>query len=102
IKIWNEWMQHGNYDQYWQAQNVPKNLSHVKASVAVMTVGGWFDAEDLQGPLKIYEAVEKNNPQTYNTLVMGPWFHGGWSRGDGEFLGNVHFGSKTSEFYRQN
>jgi putative CocE/NonD family hydrolase len=102
IAIWNEWMTHGDYDEYWQAQNVPKNLSHVKPSVAVMTVGGWFDAEDLQGPLKIYEAVEKNNPQTYNTLVMGPWFHGGWSRGDGEGLGNVRFGSKTSEFYREN
>lgn len=102
ISIWDEWMQHGNYDDYWQAQNVPKNLTHVKPSVAVMTVGGWFDAEDLQGPLKIYAAVEKNNPQTYNTLVMGPWSHGGWSRGDGESLGNVDFGSKTSEFYREN
>jgi putative CocE/NonD family hydrolase len=102
IKIWNEWMEHGDYDEYWQAQNVPKNLTHVKPSVAVMTVGGWFDAEDLQGPLKIYEAVEKNNPKTYNTIVMGPWFHGGWSRGDGQNLGNVQFGSKTSEFYREN
>jgi len=102
ISIWDEWMRHGNYDEYWQAQNVPKNLTHVKPAVAVMTVGGWFDAEDLQGPLKIYEAVEKNNPQTYNTLVMGPWFHGGWSRSDGENLGNVHFGAKTAEFYREN
>ena len=101
ISIWDEWMRHGNYDEYWQAQNVPKNLTHVKPSVAVMTVGGWFDAEDLQGPLKIYEAVEKNNPKTYNIIVMGPWFHGGWSRSDGENLGNVHFGSKTSEFYRE-
>jgi putative CocE/NonD family hydrolase len=102
ISIWDEWMRHGNYDEYWQAQNVPKNLAHVKPSVAVMTVGGWFDAEDLQGPLKIYEAVEKNNPKTYNTIVMGPWFHGGWARSDGESLGNVTFGSKTSEFYREN
>ena len=101
IRIWNEWMQHGNYDDYWQAQNVPKQMTHVKPSVAVMIVGGWFDAEDLQGPLKIYEAVEKNNPKTTNTLVMGPWFHGGWSRSDGESLGNIHFGAKTSEFYRE-
>jgi uncharacterized protein len=100
IKIWNEWMTHGTYDQYWQAQNVPQHLTHV--TPAVMTVGGWFDAEDLQGALKIYKAVEKNNPNTYNILVMGPWFHGGWSRGDGDALGNVRFGSKTSEFYRQN
>ena len=100
IRIWNEWMTHGTYDEYWQAQNVPQHLSHVRP--AVMTVGGWFDAEDLQGAIKIYQAVEKNNPNTYNILVMGPWFHGGWSRSDGDALGNVRFGSKTSEFYRQN
>ncbi len=43
-----------------------------------MTVGGWFDAEDLYGPLHTYEAVEKANPGITNTLVMGPWRHGGW------------------------
>ena len=100
IRIWNEWMTHGTYDEYWQAQNVPQHLTHVRP--AVMTVGGWFDAEDLQGALRIYKAVEKNNPNTYNILVMGPWFHGGWSRSDGDALGNIRFGSKTSEFYRQN
>lgn len=102
IAIWNEWMTHGDYDEYWQAQNVPQHLKNVKSSVAVMTVGGWFDAEDVQGPLKIYEAIEKNNPKTYNTIVFGPWFHGGWSRGDGSFLGDIQFGSKTSEYYRDN
>jgi hypothetical protein len=30
---------------------------------------------------------------------MSPWFHGGWARGDGEALGNVRFGSKTSVFF---
>jgi putative CocE/NonD family hydrolase len=100
IRIWNEWMTHGTYDEYWQAQNVPQHLTHVRP--AVMTVGGWFDAEDLQGALKIYQAVEKNNPNAYNMLVMGPWFHGGWSRSDGDALGNIRFGSKTAEFYRQN
>lgn len=102
IAIWNEWMKHGDYDEYWQAQNVPQRLKSVKPSVAVMTVGGWFDAEDLYGPLVIYDAIEKHNPKTYNTLVMGPWFHGGWARGDGSFLGDIQFGSKTSEFYRDN
>lgn len=100
IKIWNEWMEHGNYDEYWQAQNVPQHLTKVRP--AVMTVGGWFDAEDLYGPLKIYQAIEKNNPNTYNILVMGPWSHGGWSRSEGESLGNARFGSQTSVFYREN
>jgi len=92
-------MEHGNYDEYWQAQNVPQHLTKVRP--AVMTVGGWFDAEDLYGPLHIYKAIEKNNPNAYNMLVMGPWFHGGWARGDGDALGNARFGTKTSLFYRE-
>jgi putative CocE/NonD family hydrolase len=66
-----------------------------------MVVGGWFDAEDLYGALNTYKSIERNNPGIYNTLVMGPWFHGGWSRGDGEFLGNIRFGSTTSVLYRE-
>jgi putative CocE/NonD family hydrolase len=100
IQIWNEWMEHGDYDAYWKAQNVPQHLTHV--TPAVMTVGGWFDAEDLQGPLNIYQAIEKNNSNTYNILVMGPWCHGCWSRTDGESLGNADFGSQTGPYYREN
>jgi uncharacterized protein len=100
VRIWNEWMEHGDYDSYWQAQNIPQYMTHVRP--AVMTVGGWFDAEDLWGPLHIYQSIEQHNPQNSSMLVMGPWFHGGWARGDGDFLGNVGFGSKTSDFYRQN
>lgn len=100
FKDWNDWMEHPDYDNYWQAQNVPRNLH--KTDVAVMTVGGWFDAEDLQGTLRIYNALEKQNPDTFNTLVMGPWPHGGWAGGAGNALGNVDFGSDTARFYRQN
>ena len=98
IKFWKELMEHGNYDKFWQDRDILPHLSNVKT--AVMTVGGWFDAEDLYGPLKIYESVEVKNPSASNILVMGPWAHGGWSRGDGDHLGHVQFRSKTSEFYR--
>src|SRR5262249_58310265 len=60
IKLWNEWMEHGDYDEYWRPQRVSKHLK--KVTPAVMTVGGWFDAEDIQGPLSIYRAIEKSNP----------------------------------------
>jgi len=79
VRIWNEWMEHGDYDSYWQSQNLPQYMTHVKP--AVMTVGGWFDAEDLWGPLHIYNAIEERNPQNTSTIVMGPWFHGGWTAG---------------------
>jgi putative CocE/NonD family hydrolase len=65
----------------------------------MLEVGGWFDAEDLAGPLAVYRALESQSSQTTSTLVMGPWSHGGWM-GDGEQLGNVRFASKTGEFFR--
>ena len=98
IAFWNQITQHPDYDEFWQARDLRRHLKNIKP--AVMTVGGWFDAEDLFGALNTYKVVEKNSPGADNMLVMGPWFHGGWARGDGSALGAVRFGSKTSEFYR--
>ena len=67
----------------------------------MLTVGGWFDAEDLAGPLLTYRTIEQTSPGTFNAIVMGPWSHGGWSRGDGDRLGNLDFGSKTGAYYRE-
>jgi putative CocE/NonD family hydrolase len=101
IAFWNDMMKHPNYDEFWQARNLRPHLKNIKP--AVMTVGGWFDAEDLFGALEVYKSIEKQSPGAVNTLVMGPWFHGGWAgRSDGESLGNVHFGDKTSDFFRDN
>ena len=97
--LWNELMQHGTYDAFWKARNLRPHLKNIRP--AVMTVGGWFDAEDLFGPLVVYEAVEKNSPGAYNMLVMGPWYHGQWARDSGDRLGHVPFNAKTAEFYQE-
>lgn len=99
VAFWNEMMAHPNYDDFWQARNVLPHLRNVRP--AVMVVGGWFDAENLYGALNTYKTVEQHNRGIKNMLVMGPWFHGGWSRSDGEFLGDIHFGSLTSVLYRE-
>jgi putative CocE/NonD family hydrolase len=99
VPFWTEMTQHPNYDEYWQARDLRRHLKNIKP--AVMTVGGWFDAEDLFGALNTYKEIERNSPGSTNILVMGPWFHGGWSRSDGDKLGHVDFGSKTSLFYRE-
>lgn len=98
IAFWNEVMRHPNYDEFWQTRNILPRLRNIKC--AVMTVGGWFDAEDLYGALKTYEHIERQNPGIYNILVMGPWFHGGWARSQGKSLGNIDFGASTAEYYR--
>lgn len=100
IAFWNEIVAHPNYDAFWHARSLPPHLKNIKP--AVMTVGGWFDAEDLYGPLKIYRAIEASTPGAKNTIVMGPWRHGGWARGSGSTLGNVFFGDAPapSDFYQ--
>lgn len=100
VPFWTEATQHPNYDEFWQSRNIVPHLKNVDA--AVMTVGGWFDAEDLYGPLQIYRSVERNNPDIFNMLVMGPWVHGGWARTSGQTVGNIDFGFPTSEFYQEN
>ncbi len=98
IAYWNTITEHPNYDEFWQARNLLPHLH--KVAPAVMTVGGWFDAEDLYGALKTYRAVEKQNPGIFNVLVMGPWSHGGWSRGESK-LGDISFGDNPSRHFQQ-
>jgi hypothetical protein len=91
IKFWNDAFSHPDYDDFWKARDPRPFLKNV--TPAVMTVGGWFDAEDLYGTLHTYEAIEKqNSPSVKNFLVMGPWSHGQWAFGKGNNLGNIYWG----------
>jgi hypothetical protein len=98
IKFWDAMMAHPNYDQFWKDRNILPKLKNIKA--AVMTVGGWYDNENLYGALQTYQHIERQNPGIYNVLVVGPWFHGGWIRSDGDWLGTAYFGQKTGVDYR--
>lgn len=101
VKFWDNMMNHPNYDSFWQSMNIRPHLVNIKP--AVLTVGGFFDAEDAFGAQNVYKAIEKQNPQTTkNMLVLGPWFHGGWERSDGDTFGDQNFGQKTSAWFRQN
>ncbi len=100
IPFWNDLIQHPNYDGFWQARNILPHLKNIKA--AVLVVGGWYDTEDLFGALKTYQAVEKQNPGIVNSLVMGPWPHGGWIRSKGDSLGSASFGFATAEDFQEN
>ena len=100
IKFWDEMMAHPNYDQFWKDRNILPKLKNI--TCATMTVGGWYDNEDLFGALQTYQHIEKQNPNTFNVLVIGPWDHGGWSRNDGDWLGTAYFEQKTGKYYREN
>jgi putative CocE/NonD family hydrolase len=100
IRLWNEMLDHPDYDQHWKDRNVLYHLTNIKTPVLV--TGGWYDAEDLYGAINTYKTIVKNNPSTPAYFVMGPWVHGGWARGDGDHLGDVDFGQKASAWYREN
>lgn len=75
--LWDETMAHETYDAYWKARSIYPHLEGI--TPALLFVGGWYDAEDLAGPLQAYRTVERRNPGLRNTLVMGPWRHSGWN-----------------------
>ncbi len=99
IAFWNQVIEHPDYDQFWQSMNILPHLKNMPP--AVLTVGGWFDAEDLYGALSTYKSIEKQDPNCDNRIIMGPWMHGGWHRSDGTYLGNVCFNApeKPSEYF---
>ena len=95
--FWKEIVEHPNYDEVWKSKGIVQHLDKVPSTVATMVVGGEFDAEDLYGPLATYKAIEKHQPNNYNTLVFGPWDHGGWSRSSVKnIVGNYYFGDSIS------
>jgi len=96
--MWDMNVGHTTYDEVWQSRAIWKYLTAIKP--AVMLVGGWYDTEDPQGLLRQFDFMEKHTPPA-DMLVMGPWNHGGFSRGDGDRLGNVNFASKTAQYYRE-
>jgi hypothetical protein len=100
IPFWTDLMNHPNYDAWWKARNVRNFIKDIKP--ATLVVGGLFDAEDCFGAWNTYKAIETQSPASNNKLVMGPWFHGGWVRSTGSSLGNVQFGSNTSDWYQKN
>jgi putative CocE/NonD family hydrolase len=97
--FWTQNIEHPTYDEFWQSRSIWKHLKGIKP--AVMIVGGWYDQEDPQGPLRMFDFMQKNSPPQNLMLVMGPWNHGGFARGDGDRLGNVNFGSKTGVYFRE-
>ncbi len=101
VAFWKDLYSHPNYDAWWKARNDRNFVQNILPTTATLEVGGLFDAEDCFGAQNLYKAIEakaKNN----NKLVLGPWFHGQWAGGDGSFLGNVQFGSRTSDWYAEN
>ncbi len=100
VQFWTDMMKHPNYDEFWQSRNLRPHLKNIQPEI--LTIGGFFDAENLYGAQQVFKNVEQQGFAKSNRIVMGPWFHGGWARDAGSGLGDISFNSKTSEWYREN
>lgn len=96
--IWGQTLVHDTYDTFWRARNIRPHLKNIKP--AVLVVGGWFDAEDMFGSLRTYEAIEKLSPKNNNRLVMGPWTHGAWAASTWTKFGSYDFANNLNQYYR--
>lgn len=100
IPYWNELMANSTLNDYWKERALWRSMTDVKC--AVLTVGGWYDKENMYGALSVYSAVERQNPGIKNVLVMGPWSHGQWAGGNGSSLADLAFGSRTGQWFQEN
>jgi putative CocE/NonD family hydrolase len=100
LPTWTDFINQPDYNAFWKRQAFAPWLNRV--TVPILNVAGWWDQEDFYGPIKIYELLERHDTAKQNFLVVGPWNHGGWSRGDGSKLGRIDFGSPTAAYYRRN
>ncbi|MFT4205025.1 MAG: CocE/NonD family hydrolase [Chitinophagaceae bacterium] len=99
VPFWDTIMMHPNYDAWWQARDIRKFLYNARP--ATLVVGGFYDAEDMWGAQQVYKSIEEKNKDNNNSLVMGPWNHGGWASFKMDHLGDQQFGANTSEWFQQ-
>ncbi len=100
LPTWRHFVEHPAYDSVWQARAFQRAVRGVP--VPTLTVGGWWDQEDLYGPTATYGALERFDTAGISSLVMGPWSHGQWSRPGGDSLGAVGFTGATADSFRLN
>src|SRR5215831_4351915 len=99
VPTWNNFVQHPSYDSFWQ-KNSPLNYVQYP-QVPMMHVGGYFDQEDITGPQLMYDHMETKDSFNRNYIVLGPWFHGQWSRAKADSLGKISFESNTAFYFQQ-
>lgn len=98
IPTWNHFVAHPNYDQFWKT-NSP--LSYVRQpEIPILHVGGYFDQEDINGPQLMFAQMEKLDTFHRNHLLLGPWFHGQWSRNIADSIGNIALESNTASYFQ--
>ncbi|WP_263350089.1 CocE/NonD family hydrolase [Acidicapsa acidisoli] len=97
LPTWQAFEKHPTYDSFWRSRAVEYHMD--KVAVPTLTVGGYYDQEDMWGPQKEYASLEPHDTDHQNFLVLGPWRHGSWSSSS-RHLGALQYGESIGNEYR--
>ncbi|HKF48772.1 MAG TPA: CocE/NonD family hydrolase [Terracidiphilus sp.] len=97
LPTWKLFLEHPSYDENWSSRGVEHHLNEVQ--VPVLSVGGYYDQEDMWGPQEEYKSLEPHDDKHENFLVLGPWRHGYWSS-NSRHLGALQYGEPIGKEYR--
>jgi putative CocE/NonD family hydrolase len=99
LPTWKLFLAHPEYDDDWSSRGVEHHLDTV--AVPTLSVGGYYDQEDMWGPQEEYESLEPHDANHQNFLVLGPWRHGSWGLSS-RHLGNIDYGESIGKEFRAN
>jgi uncharacterized protein len=97
LPTWANFLKHPAYDSFWHSRGVEYHLNQV--TVPTLTVGGYYDQEDMWGPQEEYASLEPRDSKHENFLVLGPWRHGSWGS-PSRHLGALQYGESIGNEYR--
>ncbi len=97
LPTWKLFLDHPAYDSVWSSRGVEYALNTV--AVPTLTVGGYYDQEDMWGPQEEYARLEPHDTGHENFFVLGPWRHGSWVSSS-QRLGNLNYGEPIGKEFR--
>jgi uncharacterized protein len=97
LPTWKLFLEHPSYDTEWSSRAVENHLTAV--TVPTLTVGGYYDQEDMWGPQEEYAQLEPHDANHENFLVLGPWRHGSWVSSSRR-LGNLNYTAPIGKEFR--
>lgn len=97
LPTWKLFLEHPAYDAVWQSRAVENAMNAV--TVPTLTVGGYYDQEDMWGPQEEYAKLEPHDEGHQNFMVLGPWRHGSWASSSRR-LGNLEYGESIGREFR--
>jgi uncharacterized protein len=97
LPTWQRFLDHPAYDDVWSSRGVEYHLATV--AVPTLSVGGYYDQEDMWGPQEEYATLEPHDSNHTNFLVLGPWRHGSWSQTT-RHLGAIQYGEPIGREFR--